>query len=251
MSRLATLSSNFDDYLEAIDWLVTIYVQRGYDETLLLTWRRNKLKERWDNRLSQKEEETDAVLVLKTEFNTAWNFFGATALGDTILGYMRSWLYFAERMEFSPEFPPVPPGYNDDVESRTRFLMETVRSDRTPIDVPDLRRTDILDRRMLVSRKRTTQLFDLASLWKKIVLEKHTDPELGKAGSIHPQDQPHSGPPSPPGPSVPARFRRLRSGKVIDLNDDEFSVQRRSVSPLWDENTRDIMAETLSWVRMP
>jgi len=251
MSRLATLSNNYDDYLEAIDWLVTIYVQRGYSETLLLTWRRNKLKERWDNRLSIKEKETDAVLVLKTEFNTAWNFFGATALGDTILGYMRSWLYKAERMEFSPEFPPVPPDYNDSVESQARFLMETVRSDRTPVEVPDLRRTDILDRRMLVSRKRTTQMFDLASLWKKIVLEKHTDPELGETGSIHPSDQPHSGPPSPPGPSVPARFRRLRSGKVIDLNDDEFSVQRRSVSPLWDENTRDVMAETLSRVRMP
>ena len=44
ISQLATLSSNYDNYLDAIDWLVTIYVQRGYNEALLLSWRRNKLK---------------------------------------------------------------------------------------------------------------------------------------------------------------------------------------------------------------
>jgi hypothetical protein len=248
MSRLATLSSNYDDYLEALEWLVTIYEGRGYDTALLLSWKKNKLKERWDNRLSLPEQETGTVLVLKTEFNTAWDFFSATKLGDTILGYMRSWLYKAERMEFSHEFPPEPASYSSDVNAVPQFDLRTVSGNGTELLVPDLRRTDILDRRMLVSRKRTTQLSDLTSLWKKIVLEKNTDKELGEVDAIHPLDQPPGGPPVLPGPAIPARFRRHQSGKVIDLNADEFSVQRRSVSPFWDEDTRDLMAETLSRV---
>jgi len=149
------------------------------------------------------------------------------------------------------KFPLVPPGYNNNVESRARFLLDTVWSNQTPVSIPNLQCTDILDHRMLVSWKRTTQLPDLTSLWKKIVLEKQIDPEFGDVESIHLLDQPFAGPSSLPGPSVPARFRHLRSGKVIDLSDNEFCVQRRSVSPLWDENTCNLMAETLSWVRMP
>ena len=250
MSRLATLSNNYDDYLEALDWLVTIYVQRGYDEPLLRSWRKEKLKERWENRLSTSDRETGAVLVLKSEFNTAWEYFNARALGDTILGYMRSWLYQAERMEFSIEFPPEPADYVHDVNASVRFGLKTVDGKRGELYVPDLRRTDILDRRMLVSRKRTTQLFDIVNLWKKIVLDKHTDVETGRQDSIHPADQPAAGPPGPPGPSLPARFHRLRSGKVIDLEDDEYSAQRRSVTPVWEEDTVDLMAETLLRVRM-
>ena len=34
----------------------------------------------------------------------------------------------------------------------------------------DLRKTSILNRRLLVSKKRTRNLFDLASLWKRTVL---------------------------------------------------------------------------------
>ena len=244
MSRLATLSSTFDNYLDAMDWLVTIYVQRGYDKALCNFWKKEKLIERWENRLSQAKEEHDAVLVLKSEFNTAWEFLNVTALGDTILGYMRSWLYRAERMEFSHEFPPEPVGYETDCDPMSRFSMETVRADGSRYYVPDLRRTDILDRRLLVSRKRTQQLSDIVSLWKKIVLEQHTDKESGDTDTIHPLDQPSLvGPPSP-GPSIPARYRRLRSGRLIDLDNDEYSVQRRSVSPIWVDDARDLLAET-------
>jgi hypothetical protein len=55
---------------------------------LLLSWKKNKLKEQWENHLSLPEQETGTVLVLKTEFNTASDFFSAMKLGDTILGYV-------------------------------------------------------------------------------------------------------------------------------------------------------------------
>ena len=37
-------------------------------------------------------------------------------------------------------------------------------------------------------------------------------------------------------------MRRLRSGRMIDLDDDDINVQRRSVSPLWDDTEH--MADT-------
>jgi hypothetical protein len=37
--------------------------------------------------------------------------------------------------------------------------------DKTPVF--DIRKTSLLDRRMLVSRKHTTNVFDLASVWRK------------------------------------------------------------------------------------
>lgn len=48
------------------------------------------------------------------------------------------------------------------------------------IPLLDIRKTDLIDRRWLVSRKRNINLFDLATQWKKVVLDKHqsSDGEL-------------------------------------------------------------------------
>ena len=43
---------------------------------------------------------------------------------------------------------------------------------QSDIKVPDIRRLDILNRRLITSRKRTKNMFDLTSLWKKIVFAK-------------------------------------------------------------------------------
>jgi len=39
-------------------------------------------------------------------------------------------------------------------------------------DLPDIRKLDILNRQMIVSRKHTCNIFDLTNLWKKLVLSK-------------------------------------------------------------------------------
>jgi hypothetical protein len=103
-------------------------------------------------------------------------------------------------MEFSPEFPPDPASYSHDIHAVSQFDRWTVAGNGTELLVPDLRRMDILDHRMLVSGKRTTQLSDLRSLWEKIVLEKNTDEELGEENAIHPFYQPPGGPLVLPGP---------------------------------------------------
>ena len=176
MSRLATLSSTTHNYLEALDGLVSLYIARGYPSELVHTWLKNNVKERWSKRLSVSQPSTEQhnnVLVLKTEYNLAWNYFSAKELGDTIFGYWREWLTRADRLEFNSEFPSPPDNHDHDVELTpgTDFRIGEFGSD-SAIWLPDLRKLDILNRRWITSRKRTRNLFDLTSLWKKIVLEE-------------------------------------------------------------------------------
>ncbi|KAF9455359.1 hypothetical protein BDZ94DRAFT_1242306, partial [Collybia nuda] len=59
-------------------------------------------------------------------------------------------------------------------ESTPEELCVPLRTNDGPdlVSIPDIRKLDILQRRWIVSRKRTINLFDMASLWKKIVVEK-------------------------------------------------------------------------------
>ncbi|KAJ2983865.1 hypothetical protein NUW54_g10588 [Trametes sanguinea] len=93
MSRLATLSSQFTSYLDSIRDLVGLYVRRGYPHSDVKKWTKRYLMERWEKRLSESTGDATSsdVLVLKSTYNTAWNYFSAKELGDEILGYWRSW----------------------------------------------------------------------------------------------------------------------------------------------------------------
>jgi hypothetical protein len=48
--------------------------------------------EHWQNCLADNQCMHDDVLVLRFEFNTAWNYFSAKELSNTVLGYWHSWL---------------------------------------------------------------------------------------------------------------------------------------------------------------
>ena len=193
MSRLATLSSKFEHYLDAVNWLIALYRTRGYPEELVRIWARDKLYTRWESRISPRVEDEGNVLVLKTHFNTTWDFFDVHELGSTIAGYMRTWLDKAERMEFSPEFPPEPENYGHDVQPGPTMALRTLSDAGIDLWVPDIRKTDILQRRWLVSRRRTKNLFDITGLWKKIVLEQH-DEQLIQEGAIRPRVDPNPQP---------------------------------------------------------
>ncbi|KAL5498076.1 hypothetical protein ACEPAH_2206 [Sanghuangporus vaninii] len=171
MSRLATLSSTHHAYLEALKGLVALYVKRGYPTELVMHWLKNNITKRWTNRLSVTEHAPADVLVLKTEFNPVWNYFNATELGNTIFGYWREWLTRAEagNLSHSEGFPRVPSQYTSDVVA-TRGLMAAVSDDGARVLVPDIRQVNILQKRVITSRKRTRNLLDLSSLWKNTVL---------------------------------------------------------------------------------
>jgi hypothetical protein len=105
--------------------------------------------------LAPKPTTTTETLVLKTEYNLAWNYFNAHEFGQTIFDYWAEWLRRHDAGTYSIEYP------------------------RPPVDdfgIPDaegndLRLTTIFNSRVIVSRKRTRNFMDLTNLWKKSVLE--------------------------------------------------------------------------------
>ena len=48
MSRLATLSTEFATYLEALQGLVALYVKRGYPFEVLHSWLSKNITKRWE-----------------------------------------------------------------------------------------------------------------------------------------------------------------------------------------------------------
>jgi hypothetical protein len=51
-------------------------------------------------------------------------------------------------------------------------MVEVRRRDGEVIWLPDIRKISMLNRKLITSRKRTRNLFDLAGNWKRIVLEQ-------------------------------------------------------------------------------
>jgi len=172
MSRLATLSSTTSVYHDAIDNLVSLYVKRGYPFDLCNKWRKDNIAKRWASRLNEVKPERGDVLVLKSSFNTAWNYFNAKELGDKLLGFWRTWLAKAEAGAYDSQHPKLSANAGDldvDVDLNLAVLVDTTDGKR---HLPDIRKLDILNRRTIVSRKRTRNLFDLTNLWKNLVLTR-------------------------------------------------------------------------------
>jgi len=191
MSRLATLSSLNSHYCDAVRSLATLYIVRGYPSDLVFKWLSDNIRERWNKRLSVIERAPDEVLVLKSTFNTAWNFFSARELGETVLGYWRDYIIRAEASDYNVKFPMFSASHGglDGVCSELCSEVTTVNGSHL---MPDIRKINILQRRMITSRKRTRNLFDLTSLWKKTVLSRIEDDTLT-------QEIPNSNPYESPG----------------------------------------------------
>jgi hypothetical protein len=164
MSRLATLSSKLEHYLAAMRGLVTLYLRRGYPADEVHKWLYSNISKRWNERLQVKPVSSGPdVLVLKTQYNLAWNYFNANQLGDTIFGYWREWLNRADTGDFNQEFPAP-----DERDLRTSDWREGVGKS---VGLWDLRETSLLKSRIILSRKRTRNFLDLTNLWKRSIVE--------------------------------------------------------------------------------
>ena len=181
MSRLATLCSQFLHYKDAMQALAGLYIKRGYPNDLVYSWMRDNIAERWKKRLDESREgerQHADVLVLKSEFNTAWNYFSARELGDTVLGYWRTYLQQADTNELQGGMFTKYDSTWGSLDSISDELTSELPTTNGVKPMPDIRKLDILNRRMIVSRKRTRNLFDLTSLWKKTVLQTLDDDAL-------------------------------------------------------------------------
>jgi hypothetical protein len=112
------------------------------------------------------------LLVLKSEFNSAWNYFSAKELGDTVLGYWHGWMTAAESGAYNSRYPLFDGRMGDLTDEGIPGLCSEILTPDGPICMPDIRKCSLAKARTIVSRKRTRNLFDLTSLWKKAVFTK-------------------------------------------------------------------------------
>lgn len=172
MSRLATLCSLHSHYMDAIRGLCALYIARGYPSNLVVNWTRSNIATRWQNRLSDTQRPHEDLLVLKSSFNTAWNYFNAKELGDTVLGYWRGWLAAAESNNYSIRYPAFSDDMGDLSGTDQARCVSVLNFQGQLSHVPDVRTIAMANRKIIVSRKRTRNLFDLTSLWKKTVFTR-------------------------------------------------------------------------------
>ena len=221
MTRLAVLSSTRDTYVKAIQELVSLYVHRGYPSRLVKSWLKDNITKRWDSWFLIRDYDSQPeVLVLKTEFNLAWNYFNAKELSDVVFGYWREWLERAESGRLNLEFPAPQAISNwSDGLGGSRLTLRVGAPGHEDVWIEDLRKLDILNRKLIVSRKRTRNLLDLSSLWKKTILEKLDEDvadDIASAVSVAP-------PVEPP----PPRYLQMD----IDSDEEGLTIHHRRSPP--------------------
>jgi hypothetical protein len=188
LSRMAVLSSTFSVYEEAARGIASLYISRGYPFDTVNGWLKKYSKEKWTKRLCVTRQEggqsASDLLVLKSEYNLAWDYFSATGLGETMT---RTWKNGIDASLSDTLFVPDSSDFNNekygwqisdsnamslfdcDSELLTRFR---VTDGDGVAEMPDLSKLGFLNKRVIVSKKRTRNLYDLTSLWKKTVLSK-------------------------------------------------------------------------------
>jgi hypothetical protein len=196
MSRLATLCSSPDAYIEAIMDLKSIYIARGYPVNLINSWLKDHTATRWRNRLGDPRKANDAF-VLKSCFNEAWNNFNVHELGQVVVDSWLSWLTDNDvrmsRFFASGNNAPLGEVEGEAVETETRrlddpsrdptgVLSETLRPLGPHLEVVkflDVRKAGLIDRNWIVSRRRNRNLFDVVSTLRKLVLAREEDTGMG------------------------------------------------------------------------
>ncbi|KAF9255107.1 hypothetical protein L218DRAFT_1008935 [Marasmius fiardii PR-910] len=91
-----------------------------------------------------------------------------------MVDWWTEWLRRAETGDYNSEFPDFPsPSLENAVDPKFSFASKVAgftKGGFVAYHVRDLRKTKLLPARVLVSRKRTSNLYDLASTWKKSVV---------------------------------------------------------------------------------
>jgi hypothetical protein len=196
ISRLATLSSERSDYLNQCTEAVNMYIGRGYPPKLATSWLKRQQELRWENRLSVQQDVEDparTLFTLKTQFNEAWKYFNVSELESKIkaqweLG-LKTDIVLGKRKKFPAPSGAVkrvklstsrPPGGG---QSRLSFALDdeaglafdpvlgrVTQSTAGLVADQDVRKwtsTWMDTGKFLVSRAKTTQLWDLTRTWNK------------------------------------------------------------------------------------
>jgi hypothetical protein len=189
LSRIATLSSRYEDYVNACKEVCDIYIARGYPPDVIHSWLRSNYKVRWEQKLRDGFIQTSSdVLVLKSEYNTSWDYFNVQTLSEQI---KTGWKVALRTLSFGHEYTDHESPMHPDVlatRPNASLLRDVVRQRwSVPREVHvsalghglggmflRLDKLGLLDKRLLVGKRRTKQLIDLCASWRLSVL-KHRD----------------------------------------------------------------------------
>jgi hypothetical protein len=195
MSRLATLCSKYETYVKFANEAVALYVNRGYPLAIVNKWKQENLGKRWKTRLDLKKTEprgeASPLFCLKTFFNDAWKYVNVHELQDIITTEWRrpyATTTLVDAPNTSARFEHVNPSrFSHLGPSIMRRHGTLVKQSIVPVELTheeaDFQRAQATREnrewsliwseksRFIVSRKRTTQLWDLTRAWNKTVLE--------------------------------------------------------------------------------
>ena len=181
LSRVATLSSQYDTYVSACREVADIYIAHGYPPTLIASWLRENYSACWDACLNNNEQTKADMLVLKSEYNVSWDFFNVQLLAECMkTGWMealRTLSFGNKPADLHPSIAEIQPKLACssliqlvDCGQRLRFANDWI-SEGLYGQYLRLDKLGLLDRRVLVAKKRTRQLIDLTALWRRVILE--------------------------------------------------------------------------------
>ncbi|KXN81808.1 hypothetical protein AN958_03738 [Leucoagaricus sp. SymC.cos] len=185
LSRVATLSSRFDDYSNACKEVADIYIARGYPPLLIAAWLRGNYRARWESRLVEPPSLSADVLVLKSEYNISWDFFNVQTLSERLrAGWALALRTLAYGSPVAKDLPldiqnlrPRTQGLGSLLQTPESSSIVGMASDRLVLEGlfgPFLRldKFGLFTKKLLVSKKCNLQLIDLTSMWRRVVLER-------------------------------------------------------------------------------
>jgi len=219
LSRLATLCSERGTFDQQCEEAVNLYIGRGYPPATVRHWLKGQREKRWEDRLSDKKDEDSSArtyFTLKTYFNDAWKYFNVGELQTRITTH---WKSLAGTESVAGVKRKQPAGVIPRSRKRVRVALQgqqwpgQSRLTFTQEDGSDLAegvRLDVghentvfsdalLQRKtaeswvntgkFLVSRKKTTQLWDVTRTWNKSVWDTFLD----ETGARRPFDPSYEG----------------------------------------------------------
>lgn len=166
ISRLAILSSTEAIFRGQLSGLASLYRARGYPDRVLSSWLRDA-RSRWTNRFAHRPAPEDA-LVLKTEMNPVWNSFPIRQLADVVQTEWKKLPLLGRKRKAESSLSLVPatrPRVDFEMSGESRMVLEenanSVAGTSTSLD------RNVVDRRLLLSKRRVRNVSDLFNTWKK------------------------------------------------------------------------------------
>jgi len=173
ISRLATLCSHKETYLNQCKEAVNLYIGRGYPPAIVNSWLKDQVEKRWEDRLSERKPgrfDGSTLFTLKTFFNDAWKYVNVHELERII------------KTEWTVGLPPASSilgkrkvGFTPfESAKKLKTRKDALHRSHTQMQALGYNVDEVIttwswfnNAKFLISRKRNKQLWDVTRTWNK------------------------------------------------------------------------------------